>query len=104
MRQEIWVKLLGKASFNPVSALTRATLIEMVRDPGISVLIRHIRQQVELVSRKKWEWSSLSRSIKEWPAPKKSARKEPPCCRISLLGGPWSSERSSPRLWNWQSG
>ena len=52
MRQEIWVKLLGKASFNPVSALTRATLIEMVRDPGVSVLIRHIMLEVELVSGK----------------------------------------------------
>jgi len=52
IRQGIWVKLFGNASFNPVSALTRATVIEMVRDPGVSVLIRHIMQEVELVSRK----------------------------------------------------
>jgi len=52
IRQEIWVKLLGNASFNPISALTRATLGEMVRDPGIAALIRNIMQEVEAVARK----------------------------------------------------
>lgn len=36
----------------------------------------------------KWEWRSLSPSIKEWPASKKSALTKPPCCRTSRLGGP----------------
>jgi len=52
MQKEIWVKLFGNAPFNPVSALTRATPIEMVRDSGVSVLIRRIMQEVELDSRK----------------------------------------------------
>jgi 2-dehydropantoate 2-reductase len=52
LRQEIWVKVLGNASFNPVSALTRATLVQMVRDPGVSAVIRNIMQEVEAVSRK----------------------------------------------------
>jgi 2-dehydropantoate 2-reductase len=52
IRQEIWVKILGNASFNPVSALTRATLAQMVRDPGVSVVIRNIMQEVEAVSHK----------------------------------------------------
>jgi 2-dehydropantoate 2-reductase len=52
IRQEIWVKILGNASLNPVSALTRATLAEMVRDPGVSQVIRNIMQEVESVSRK----------------------------------------------------
>ncbi len=50
IRQEIWVKLLGNASLNPVSALTRATLVQMVRDPGTAELIRNIMQEVEAVS------------------------------------------------------
>lgn len=50
IRQEIWVKVLGNASFNPVSALTRATLIQMVSDPGVSMVIRSIMQEVEAVS------------------------------------------------------
>ncbi len=37
IRHEIWVKVMGNASFNPVSALTRATLVQMVRDPGVCV-------------------------------------------------------------------
>jgi len=35
IRPEIWLKLLGNASFNPISALTRATLVEMCDDPGV---------------------------------------------------------------------
>jgi 2-dehydropantoate 2-reductase len=50
IRQEIWVKILGNASLNPVSALTRATLGQMVRDPGVSQVIRNIMQEVEAVS------------------------------------------------------
>jgi len=52
IRQEIWVKLLGNASFNPVSALTRATLVQMARDPDVSCVIRNIMQEVEAVSQK----------------------------------------------------
>ena len=52
IRHEIWVKVLGNASLNPVSALTRATLVQMVRDPGVCSVIRHIMQEVESVSRK----------------------------------------------------
>jgi len=52
IRQEIWVKLLGNASFNPVSALTRATLAQMARDPGVAGVIRSIMQEVEAVSHK----------------------------------------------------
>src|ERR1700676_5598474 len=52
IRHEIWVKVLGNASLNPVSALTRATLVQMVRDPGVSSVIRNIMQEVEAVSGK----------------------------------------------------
>jgi 2-dehydropantoate 2-reductase len=52
IRHEIWVKVLGNASFNPVSALTRATLVQMARDPGVSSVIRNIMQEVEEVSHK----------------------------------------------------
>ncbi len=52
LRHEIWVKLLGNASFNPVSVLTRATLVQMVRDPEVCSLIRNIMQEVEALSHK----------------------------------------------------
>ena len=50
IRQEIWVKVLGNASFNPVSALTRATLAQIARDPGTASVIRNMMQEVEEVS------------------------------------------------------
>jgi 2-dehydropantoate 2-reductase len=52
LRHEIWVKILGNASLNPVSALTRATLGEMLRDPGVRSLIRNIMLEVEAVAHK----------------------------------------------------
>jgi 2-dehydropantoate 2-reductase len=52
IRQEIWVKIMGNASLNPVSALTRATLAQMVRDPGVADVIRKIMLEVEAVSQK----------------------------------------------------
>ena len=50
IRQEIWVKLLGNISFNPVSALTRATLVEMASDPNVGPLIRQIMTETEAVA------------------------------------------------------
>jgi len=52
IRHEIWVKVLGNASFNPVSALTRATLVQMVHDAGVCSVIRNIMLEVEAVSSK----------------------------------------------------
>ncbi len=51
IRQEIWLKLLGNATFNPVSALTRATLAEMISDAGVRSLIRTLMLEVEAVGR-----------------------------------------------------
>jgi 2-dehydropantoate 2-reductase len=52
IRHEIWVKVLGNASLNPVSALTHATVAQMLRDPGVCLVIRSIMQEVEAVSGK----------------------------------------------------
>src|SRR5580700_7291174 len=52
IRHEIWVKVLGNASVNPVSALTRATVVQIMRNPGVSPVIRNIMQEVEAVSNK----------------------------------------------------
>ena len=40
IRDEIWVKLWGNLSFNPVSALTGATLEEICADPGVRQVVR----------------------------------------------------------------
>lgn len=40
IRDDIWLKLWGNLSFNPVSALTGATLAEITGDPGTRALCR----------------------------------------------------------------
>jgi 2-dehydropantoate 2-reductase len=59
LRHEIWVKVRGNASFNPVSALTRATLVQIVRDPGVCPVIRNIMQEGKR-SPASWAWSWVS--------------------------------------------
>jgi 2-dehydropantoate 2-reductase len=51
MREEIWLKLIGNATLNPVSALTRAGLAEMVGDPGTRQLLRTLMLEVEAVGK-----------------------------------------------------
>jgi 2-dehydropantoate 2-reductase len=50
IRNEMWVKLLGNVAFNPVSALTRATLARMARDPDVCPIIRNIMAETEAVA------------------------------------------------------
>jgi len=52
IRHEIWVKIMGNVAFNPLSALTRATLVRMVRDPEVNAVIRGIMAEVEAVAAK----------------------------------------------------
>ena len=50
LRGEIWLKLLGNATFNPMSALTGATLAGMATDPGTREAIRTLMAEVEGVA------------------------------------------------------
>lgn len=52
IREEIFVKILGNASLNPLSALTRATMAQMLRDPGVAEIVRNIMCEVEAVAHK----------------------------------------------------
>jgi 2-dehydropantoate 2-reductase len=51
IRQEIWVKLMGNTPFNPISALTGATLAGMARDPDVNGLVRSIMGEIESVTK-----------------------------------------------------
>src|SRR5262245_48016107 len=50
IRHEIWVKLLGNVAFNPISALTRSTLVQMARDPDVRPLVSSIMTEVTAVA------------------------------------------------------
>jgi 2-dehydropantoate 2-reductase len=50
LRNEIWVKILGNVAFNPISALTGATLAQMLGNPETAALIRNIMQETEALT------------------------------------------------------
>ncbi len=52
VRHEIWVKLIGNVAFNPISALTGATLEAMARHPDVSRVVREIMHETEAVAAK----------------------------------------------------
>jgi 2-dehydropantoate 2-reductase len=52
IRQELWLKLLGNAVFNPLSVLTRATLGEMAGSPLVATIERAAMEEVDSVARR----------------------------------------------------
>jgi 2-dehydropantoate 2-reductase len=50
IRDEIWVKLWGNMAFNPVSALTMATLDEVIADPGTRAVVREMMLEGQAVA------------------------------------------------------
>ena len=52
IRREIWVKILGNVVFNPISALTGATLAQMLSNTETTGLIRNIMQETEALTEK----------------------------------------------------
>ena len=49
LRNEIWLKLWGNLSFNPVSVLTRGTLVDLATDPGTRRVIRTMMEEARAV-------------------------------------------------------
>jgi 2-dehydropantoate 2-reductase len=45
IRDDIWIKLMGNVAFNPISALTRATLAEMCRHVPTRELVRQAMEE-----------------------------------------------------------
>jgi 2-dehydropantoate 2-reductase len=52
LRNEIWVKILGNVAFNPISALTGATLAQMIGNAETAALIRNIMRETEALTEK----------------------------------------------------
>ncbi len=45
IRKDIWIKLLGNAAFNPISALSRATMVEIATHAGTREMIRKMMNE-----------------------------------------------------------
>jgi 2-dehydropantoate 2-reductase len=52
LRDEIWVKLWGNLSFNPISALTHATLDVLCTDPDTRPVARHMMLEAQTIAEK----------------------------------------------------
>jgi 2-dehydropantoate 2-reductase len=50
IRDEIWLKLWGNLCFNPISALTRATLDVVATDPGTRALARAMMEEAHEIA------------------------------------------------------
>jgi len=50
IRDEIWLKLWGNVCFNPISALTHATLDTICTDPATRALSRAIMQEAKTIA------------------------------------------------------
>lgn len=52
IRDEIWIKLWGNLSFNPISALTHATLDVLCTDPGTRAVARGMMLEAQNIAEK----------------------------------------------------
>lgn len=46
LRDDIWIKLMGNASFNPISALTRATMAEIYQHPPTRQVVAQVMEEI----------------------------------------------------------
>src|ERR1700694_1583260 len=52
IRSEIWLKLWGNRSFNPISALTHATLVDICQEPATRELAADMMREAQSVAEK----------------------------------------------------
>ncbi|MGH6996477.1 MAG: 2-dehydropantoate 2-reductase, partial [Stellaceae bacterium] len=52
IRAEIWLKAWGNLSFNPISALTHATLVDICRFPETRHLAAKMMEEAEIIAKK----------------------------------------------------
>jgi 2-dehydropantoate 2-reductase len=52
IRNDIWLKLWGNLCFNPISALTHATLDVVATDPGTRMVARKMMEEAETIARR----------------------------------------------------
>ena len=52
IRSEIWLKLWGNMSFNPISALTHATLVDICREPSTRALAADMMREAQTIGEK----------------------------------------------------
>jgi len=52
LRSELWVKLWGNCTFNPISALTHATLVDLIQFPATRALVERMMREAQEIGEK----------------------------------------------------
>jgi len=52
LRAELWVKLWGNCTFNPISALTHATLVDLIQFPATRALVERMMREAQEIGQK----------------------------------------------------
>lgn len=50
IRDDIWSKLMGNAAFNPISALTRGLMSDIMDDPALAAMVGQVMREVKAVA------------------------------------------------------
>ncbi|MBB3382409.1 MULTISPECIES: 2-dehydropantoate 2-reductase [unclassified Rhizobium] len=50
IRDDIWSKLMGNAAFNPISALTRGLMSDIMEDPALAAMVGQVMSEVKAVA------------------------------------------------------
>ena len=96
IRQELWVKLMGNAVFNPLSAITRASLGAMDESPVRAPAVRAAMEEVDMVAARQDRDSGIDRSAH----PRRRAGGRHKTSMLRTSGRPrWRSTRSRARWW-----
>ncbi len=80
VRAEIWLKLLGNLSFNPISALTHATLVDICQYPASRALAESLMEEAQTVAKHLGVTFRVSIE-KRIAGAERSASTRLPCCR-----------------------
>ena len=50
IRDDIWSKLMGNAAFNPISALTRGLMSDIMEEPALATMVGRVMSEVKAVA------------------------------------------------------
>ncbi len=88
IRGEIWLKIWGNLSFNPISALTHATLVDLLQFPLTRELSIAMMREAEAIANKLGDHAFASASTSASRARRRWARTRRRCCRTSRRAKP----------------
>ncbi len=101
IRSEIWLKLWGNLTFNPISALSRATLADICQYPPSRAVAAAMMSEAQSVASQLGVKFRVSME-KRIAGARRSVIIRPRCCKMSRPHARWKWTRCSVRWWNWR--